>query len=582
MADHMTSILIIDIGSAETTATLLQHFEDFYRLVAVGTSPSTMYAPTYDVWHGCVAAIREIERSSSRVIIGLDDRIIRPLNVHGEGVDYVVMTASAGPELKIVAAGLLEDVSVQSCRRLAASVGGQLVDEITLSMGSAVEDHLDRALKHRPEIVVMAGGTEGGASKAVLRTADLIRSVCQLLPDGRRPAVLYTGNQSIAPQVEESLKGLTEVISVANIRPTMDKEDLSAAQYALAEIMAYIRTKQVGGLDAVAQNSVVPILPTAYTFGRMIRFLSTITAKDRNPVLGVSMDTDQTVFADARRGNLRLNVLPFGHGRGIERLLRQVSMNDVIRWIPADIPAVMVKDYIEQKILYPNAVPIDQESLLIEHAIVRVILNLSLSRTRTLFDKRHNSYAQIVAAGNILTAGPTPMHSLQTILDGVQPNGVTQIMLDPHGLMSAMGAASAVDSAIPVHMLSSNVFPDLGTVISPFSEARYGDTILHARLIYAEGETLEFEVKKGEMKVLPLEPGQEAKLVMTGFPRTWITERPPSDRLVMKVWGGLCGLVIDGRGRPIYLSKDDDERIQMQKIWRNQLGIGNTVSMGVL
>lgn len=582
MSDHTTSILILDIGTSETTATLLQHFEDLYRLVGVGTSPSTMYAPSYDVWHGCVAAIKEVEAETGRLMLAPDEKIIRPLNSRGEGVDYVVMTASAGPELKIVAAGLLEDVSVQSCRRLAGSVGGRLVDEISMTQGTTVDAHLDQALKYRPEIVILAGGTEGGASRAVIRTAELIRSVCQLLPDEKRPAVLFAGNQNIAPQIEKMLNEYTQVISVANIRPSMDKEDLSAAQYSLAEIMAYIRTKQVGGLDTVAQTSVVPILPTAHTFGRTMRFLSTVTVKARNPVLGVSMDTDQTVFADAIRGQVRLNVLPFGHGRGIERLLRNVTVNDILRWIPADIPYVMVRDYLEQKIIYPNTIPMDEESLLIEQALVRIILQLSLSRTRQLFDKRHNSYAQIIAAGNILTAGPTMMHNLYTILDGIQPNGITKIKNDPHQIMSAMGAAAAVDSAVPVHLLASDMFPDLGTVISPFSDARFGESILHARIRFNEGDPLELEVTKGEIKVIPLEPGQEANLVITGFPRTWITERPAKTRVEMRVRGGLCGLVIDGRGRPIYLPKDVDERIQLQKIWRNQLGIGNTVSMGVL
>ena len=582
MADHTTSILILDIGSSTTTATLLQHFEDLYRLVGVATSPSTMNAPAYDVWFGCVAAIQELEGITERTLLTGDEQIIKPLNTRGEGVDYVVMTASAGPELKIVAAGLLEDVSVQSCRRLAGSVGGRLVDEITLSMGSAVDAHLDQALKHRPELVVMAGGTEGGASRAVMRTAELIRSVCQLLPDEKRPAVLFAGNQSIAPQVEEMLNPFTQVISVSNIRPTMDKEELSAAQYALAEIMAYIRTKQVAGLDTAAQNSVVPILPTAFTFGRTMRYLSTTTVKERNPVLGVSLDADQTVFADAIRGNVRLNVMPFGVGQGIEQLMYHVTVNDILRWIPADIPFVMVRDYLEQKKLYPNSIPMDEESLLIEQALTRIILQLSLSRTRQLFAKRNNSFTEIIAAGNHLTAGPTAMNTLLLLLDGLQPNGVTRFKLDPNHLMSAMGAASAVDSAVPVHLLASDLFPELGTVISPFSDARFGEPILHARINFAEGEPLELEVNKGEIKVIPLESGQKAHLVITGFPRTWITERPARTRVELDVTGGLCGLVIDGRGRPIYLSKDDDERIQVQKIWRNQLGIGNKVSMGVL
>jgi hypothetical protein len=240
----------------------------------------------------------------------------------------------------------------------------------------------------------------------------------------------------------------------------------------------------------------------------------------------------------------------------------------------------MVSDYLEQKKLYPAAIPIDEESLLIEQALARIILQLALSQSRQLFEKRNNTFTQIMAAGSLLTAGPTVAHSLQLILDGLQPNGITRIKLDPTQLASAIGAAAAIDSAVPVHLLSSDLFPDLGTVISPFSDARAGEAMLHARITYADGETLELEVNKGEIKVIPLELKQEADVVITGFPRTWITESPPKNRVELHVTGGLCGLVIDGRGRPIYLPSDPDDRVQQQKIWRTQLGIGNRVTVG--
>jgi len=580
MAEHSTTILIIDIGAVETTATLLMHVDGRYELTGQGVTNSTCYAPTFDVWHGCVSAIRKLEGRTQRLILANDESVIHPTNLRGEGVDYVVVTTSAGPSLKLVAAGLLEDVSLKSCRRLAASVGGKLVDQISLTKGSAVDAHLDRALKTRPEIIVLAGGTEGGASRAVIKTAELIKAVCHLLPGSKRPAVLYAGNQAIADQIKAMLDGQTEVIAVANIRPSMEKESLSAAQYALAEILAYIRTKQVGGLNRAAQNSVLPLLPTSFTFGRTMRLLSTHTVTERNPVLGVSVESNQTTLADAFRGSLRLDVLPYGTGTGVSTLLENTRLEEIQQWIASDLPSVMVRDYLHQKALYPASVPIDQESLLIEQAMIRVILQLSMTHARQLFEKPNNGFTKIVAAGNALTNGPTIRHSLLMLLDGIQPSGLTQFVLDEGQLMAAIGAAAAIDSAVPVHMLASSLFAELGTVISPVSEEKIDRPIVHAKLHYQDGSDVTFEVKKGEIKVVPLQPRQEAELEITALGRTWITENPVRTRLITKIVGGLCGLVIDGRGRPIYLPSTRDDLLFLQQTWRQQIGISSQVMAG--
>ncbi|NSW52854.1 MAG: glutamate mutase L [Anaerolineae bacterium] len=573
MAHIPSSILVIDIGSSETSAFLMDHVDNRYHVLAVGSAPSTPYAPIFDVWQGCLRAIRNLENLTGRVLLKADQTLITPANQRGEGVEKMVMTTSTGAQPKIMAAGLLEEVSLTSCRHLAASVGGQLVDQISLSERSSVERHLDLALKHRPEIILLAGGTEEGASRAVLKTADLIRSVCQLIPPGKRPVVVYAGNQKIAERVEKMLIDLTMVFPVANIRPSIEQENLAPAQYTLAEIMASIRTQQVAGLAQAAERSHLPLLPTAFTFGRTFRYLSLANPRSRLPVLGVDVGSDHTTVADALQGELRLNVLPYGVGYGIENTLNLLPLEEILRWIPADIPAAMVRDTLYQKTIFPDSLPIHEESLLIEQAFTRVLLQLALARTRKLFDRVGSSYELIAAAGKVISGAPSMQHSLMMLLDGIQPVGMSTVILDQNHLLAAIGAAAGIDPVVPVNALDNTMLPTLGTVVCPVSEEKTGKTILYGRLLYDSGEKVQFDVKKGEIKVLPLAVGETAQLELNTSYRTWLTPNRLAAVNQFRVVGGWCGLVFDGRGRPIDMPDEPQTRMETLRRWMREIGI---------
>ena len=578
MARAPLSILVIDIGTSETSAFLLDNVDNRYAILAAGHAASTYHAPVYDVWEGCQRAIKQIEKITERILLNTKNAIITPVDGDGDGVVSVVITGSSGPQLDIIAAGLLDDVSVTSCRRLAASIGGNLVDQISLSERSSVEEHLDRAMKHQPQIILLAGGTENGATRAVLKTVDLIHSVCQLLPAGKRPVVLYAGNQKISRRVEKKLEDLTMVLSVANIRPTIDQENLASAQYSLAKIMALIRTQQIAGLENVAQQSQVPFLPTSFTFGRTLRYLSLSNKNSTHPVLGVDIGSEYSVLAEGDHGELHLNVLPYGVGEGIKNTLKTVSIEEILQWMPINLPTAMVRDYLNQKTLYPHTLPITEETLHIEQAFARVLMQLALTKTQTLFDKKINSYDLIAGSGRALSSAPTLHHSLMMLIDGLQPTGVTTMILDKFNLLSAIGAAAAVDPVVPVHAIDSGMLPTLGTVVSPISEERLGKPILIGELTNQNGEKLKFEVNKGEIKVLPLGIGQSGQLKLNGIHRTWVTQKPLSNSAVFKVIGGYCGLVIDGRGRPIELPEDKEVRIDMLRRWQYEIGIQKQVA----
>ncbi|MCC6568119.1 MAG: glutamate mutase L, partial [Anaerolineales bacterium] len=202
------SILAIDIGASVTRAALFDVVEGEYRFVASGQAPSTAEAPFKNIGIGVREAIQNLQGVTGTTLLGpQDNNIITPSQPDGSGVDGVVATMSAGPAVKTVIAGLLSDVSLQSARRLAESTYSRVVDTLDLSDKRRPDQQLDSIVRSRPDLVILTGGTDGGASRSMLKMLEAVGLACYLMPGEKRPMVLYAGNHKLAGDVQELLGG---------------------------------------------------------------------------------------------------------------------------------------------------------------------------------------------------------------------------------------------------------------------------------------------------------------------------------------------------------------------------------------
>jgi hypothetical protein len=92
-----------------------------------------------------------------------------------------------------------------------------------------------------------------------------------------------------------------------------------------------------------------------------------------------------------------------------------------------------------------------------------------------------------VACGSVLSNAPTYAQTLLTLLDALQPTGVTTLVLDQNNLSAALGAAAGINPVLAVQVLESSTFLSLATVISPVTSARPGTPILRLRVTYNQG-----------------------------------------------------------------------------------------------
>lgn len=564
------SVLAIDIGSQNTRALLFDVVDGQYHFIAASSAPSTVAIPYQDIREGIHIALTRLEEITGRTLIGKEARLTIPTQSDGSGIDRLALSCSAGRDIKIIPMGLLGEVSLQSAQRLAGTTYAQVVETIGLNDRRKTEDQLDAILQARPDIVLLAGGTEKGASRSVLKLVDLIIMACRVLPKEERPVVLYCGNSALVKRIKEPLERETVLVVAPNIRPTIDQEDLSPAETFLARIAARLQAKQIGGLKGLSSLASTPPIPSAFALGRIVRFSSELSGLSK-ATLGLDLGSAATSLVVAADGNLQTSIFrSLGMGLSLETALKQIRIEDVAQWIPYDIPQAEIRDHLYQKVHYPASLPLTPETLAIEQAMARQVLRTATLQTIERWPGTELSFERIFISGATLVQAGASAQSLMMILDGLQPQGINVIMLDPYGLSQALGTIAGNNSLLATQIIESGAYANLGTVICPISNARQGSLIMRVKITNDDNTNTYLEIKQGSLTPLPVRNGQVAHLEVDLLRGTVMDPCLPRLRK-FKIVGGTCGAVIDARGRPLVLPNDSARRRELLQRWARMI-----------
>jgi hypothetical protein len=80
------------------------------------------------------------------------------------------------------------------------------------------------------------------------------------------------------------------------------------------------------------------------------------------------------------------------------------------------------------------------------------------------------------------------------------------------------------------------------------------------------------EVRQGDLEVLPLLPGQQAVLELRPLRHFDVGLGGPGKAGQRRVSGGLVGLIIDARGRPLRLPRDPELCQRQMRKWLWDVG----------
>jgi uncharacterized protein (TIGR01319 family) len=575
------TLLAVDVGSVNTRASLFDVVDGSYRLVASGRAPSTVTAPLFDLGEGVRMAIDQVQQVTGRRLIDEGDLLIVPVTADGAGTDAFVATSSAGPRPRSVLIGLMPEVSLESAHHLARSSYLHVVDEISLMDRRREGDLVQAIVRARPDLIVLTGGTDGGATESVLRMADIVGLGVSLLPEGSRPRVLYAGNRQLGAAVTDRIGERMAVSHSPNVRPSLEVEDLGPTRLKLAEVVGEIHSARISGFDELRQWSGGHFALSADSFGRILRYLSQVYGPEKG-VLGIDLGASQTTVAAAFHGLLRVSVrTDLGMGSAVVGLLQGDGVAQAARWLPIDATESRLRDYLYDKARHPGTIPVEPEELHLEYALARGCLRLALDTARAAwppgaagnFGTVMPPLEPVLVSGATLGRAPRAGFAALAILDAVQPTGITTLVLDPHNLLPTLGVLGGAVPLAAVQILESGSFANLGTAVSPIGRSRPGRPALRFQLERdGTGERLDGVVRYGDLAVLPLEQGEQGKLTLRPERGFDVGFGGPGRAGAVRVSGGAVGLILDARGRPVELSRDPGRRREQNHKWLWDIG----------
>ncbi len=229
-------VVAIDIGSTWTKGAAFSVAGDEVELLARATHPTTVA----NLADGFFEVLQTVVPDDA---IG---RIRRgELRLH--------YSSSAKGGLAVAALGLVPEVTLEIGKLAAQSAGAKLTQVFAYRLTRA---DLARLEEMPPDILLFAGGTDGGNTRYVLANAEAIAASaldCE---------IIYAGNRDVADEVAALLAGKRLTLA-ANLLPAFNEPDPEPAREAIRAVFlrAIVRGK---GLDRIVEATGVEPLPTPY------------------------------------------------------------------------------------------------------------------------------------------------------------------------------------------------------------------------------------------------------------------------------------------------------------------------------
>lgn len=222
--------LLIDFGSTYTKLRAIDL--SARRILGSGQGPSTV---TSDIMVGMKAALADLERR-----LGGLPRFT-----------YRLASSSAAGGLRMVTVGLVRELTAEAARRAALGAGARLVGTFAYRL---TKGDVEKIVALAPDILLLAGGTDGGNSEVILHNAATLGKSALACP------VVLAGNRAAADEAAALLAG-REVIRCENVMPEFNVLDIEPARAAIRRVFIE-RIVHAKGIDRAHAEFDQVLMPT--------------------------------------------------------------------------------------------------------------------------------------------------------------------------------------------------------------------------------------------------------------------------------------------------------------------------------
>ena len=227
----MSKYLMIDFGST------------FTKLVAVDTEKEDI-----------IATASHFTTVAEDITIGYTNALQKLYEKLGEEIkfDKIISCSSAAGGLKMAAIGLVEELTVEAAKRVCLGAGARV--DLVLSHHinkKEVQSIIDKKI----DIILLAGGTDGGNSECVLYNAKMLGEANIKIP------IIYAGNKSCIDEIEDIFKQYNlNGYFCENVMPQINVLNIPSARDKIREIFLknIIVAKGIKKIENVIDKVILP------------------------------------------------------------------------------------------------------------------------------------------------------------------------------------------------------------------------------------------------------------------------------------------------------------------------------------
>jgi len=383
---------VYDIGSTYTKLSVFSMVDGTLSFEGRGQSLTTLD----DVMIGVAAAKKEVE--SKGVCLGARTK------------SYATCSAAGG--LRMIAMGFMPRVTAKAAKEVAMCAGARVLEVV--SHEDRPEFRLEILREISPDIVLLAGGTDGGNSTSVLENAEII------VKSQTSGMVIIACNQDVRREAKAILEaGGVRTISVPNLMPTVHKLHVTPCRQAIhSEFIRQItKAKGLNLLIEGLSDPVVMPTPGAVLLAAELLGKGTVEEAGAETVLivdigGATTDIHSVVTAfddmpDEQKGLVVSNEKQLSFRTVEGNLGMRVSATGIVETMgtkalcallqqPNTISGEMLEAYAQKVETYPNSIPETPEEENMDTAMAIGAGKLALKRHAGYYAQEYDPVMGII------------------------------------------------------------------------------------------------------------------------------------------------------------------------------------------
>lgn len=457
----MKAYLLIDFGSTYTKLTLVD--VDKEEIIATEKAYTTVDT---DVTIGYNIAF---------------EKLMKKTQDQYEIVKRLACSSAAGG-LKIVAIGLVPDLTAEAAKRAALGAGARVEKTYSFELNN---DELEEIKNSDADMVLLAGGTDGGNKNCITHNAKMIRRHSLEIP------VVVAGNKSCNDEIKNIFGTEIKYHITENVMPKLNHINVEPARESIRSIFMENIVK-AKGMENIEKKMSGILMPTPASVLKAASVLSKGTKNEEGigdlvvlDIGGATTDIHSiaeglpskpsVVFSGLEEPYAKRTVEgDLGMRYSALSILEAAGMRHVKKYL--DIEVEDAEREFKKRFDNPSFISESREEKDFDEMMAKICGDISMSRhagtVESIYSPMGVVYNQkgkdlmeipyVIGTGGVIVFSENPKGILESLLFNMdEPNSLKprhpKFLLDKVYILSAMGLLSMVNEDIAVRMLKKYI-----------------------------------------------------------------------------------------------------------------------------